>query len=329
MAMIDNKPLVSVCFTCYNRRRFVSEAFKSVLEQTYSPLEIVVSDNCSTDGTKEIVLDLIKEYQKGNGPHKIVFNSNESNIGLVRNIEKCYSMAHGELIVPAHDDDVSYPTRVAVLVKAWCDDDKRPLALLHSVMKIDSKGRECGEIANRTWKDPLGAANAYSKELFVKFGQKLPQDCYEDTIYVGVAAFLGGIKVVDEKLLKYRIGCGSSTSGGSLRKISIKNNQDICRATDHLLEYLNGMREYVNGSEYPKLQQNILSYKHESEMKLELMAGKTFKIRYGTFLKIRACFPTPLFFIQVIFVLFPGKFGDLLLDMYSNLNGLRHRFTGK
>jgi glycosyltransferase involved in cell wall biosynthesis len=48
-------PLISVILACYNQERFVAEAVKGVLSQTYAPLDIVIIDDCSNDRTSDII----------------------------------------------------------------------------------------------------------------------------------------------------------------------------------------------------------------------------------------------------------------------------------
>ena len=61
------KPSVSICLTCYNQREYIAESVMSALCQQYNPLEIVIRDDCFSDGTDVIVEKLISEYQKAGG----------------------------------------------------------------------------------------------------------------------------------------------------------------------------------------------------------------------------------------------------------------------
>ena len=49
-----NKPQISILMNCYNGQRYLSEAIKSVINQTYKNWELIFYDNCSTDNSKEI-----------------------------------------------------------------------------------------------------------------------------------------------------------------------------------------------------------------------------------------------------------------------------------
>jgi glycosyltransferase involved in cell wall biosynthesis len=61
--MSDDKPLLTLAMFAYNHERFIAEAVRGALRQTYSPLEIIISDDCSTDRTFEIIQSEIQPTQ--------------------------------------------------------------------------------------------------------------------------------------------------------------------------------------------------------------------------------------------------------------------------
>ena len=83
-----DRPLISYVVTTYNIEKYVEESVKCAFAQTYSPLEIVLSDDCSTDQTFEIMKRMADEYQ---GPHKIVLNRNVKNMGITKHMNKAYA----------------------------------------------------------------------------------------------------------------------------------------------------------------------------------------------------------------------------------------------
>ena len=117
------KPLITLILVSYNQEHVVEEAMKSVFAQNYSPLEIILSDDCSTDGTFEIMQRISDDYD---GPHKVRLNCNSSNMGIGKHWDFISRQACGELIVHAAGDDISVPSRVNVLVKAWMSIEPRP-----------------------------------------------------------------------------------------------------------------------------------------------------------------------------------------------------------
>lgn len=99
MGMNDPFPLVSIVITSYNTAHYISRAIESALAQDYPNLEIVISDNCSTDGSDE----LIKRYLTD---PRVRYSRNETNIGLIPNFEKAFfTLAKGDYIVNISSDD--------------------------------------------------------------------------------------------------------------------------------------------------------------------------------------------------------------------------------
>ncbi len=95
----SEKPLVSVIIPTYNRKGTIKRAIDSVLNQTYKNIELIIVDDCSTDGTQEY---LMREYEK---IQNIVYVVNDVNLGgnEARNIGVTYSM--GEYIAFQDSDD--------------------------------------------------------------------------------------------------------------------------------------------------------------------------------------------------------------------------------
>jgi len=120
----------------YNQAHFIREAVESALAQTYSPMEILLSDDCSADGTFEIIQDVVRGYS---GPHKVILNRNSHNLGLSRHVNKIIELSTGELIIAADGDDVSSPLRTERCVEVWLKNGK-PAALSSSFSCIDAAG---------------------------------------------------------------------------------------------------------------------------------------------------------------------------------------------
>lgn len=101
---------VSYCILTYNQEDYIEETINAAFAQTYSPMEIIISDDGSTDNTFEIVKRKVAEYK---GPNNIIINQNNPNLGLREHYNKVwYELSHGEYLIMADGDDVSIPTRV-------------------------------------------------------------------------------------------------------------------------------------------------------------------------------------------------------------------------
>ena len=85
-----SSPLVSVIIPCYNASKYVEQAVRSVMEQTYQNLEIICCDDCSTDNTLEILEKLALEDSR------ITVVKNDSNLKIVKTLNKLIGLATGK-----------------------------------------------------------------------------------------------------------------------------------------------------------------------------------------------------------------------------------------
>jgi glycosyltransferase involved in cell wall biosynthesis len=98
--MVEN-PTITCCLICYNQVTYIRQAIESILaQQTQHSFEIVIADDCSTDGTHEIVV----EYQKQN-PDKIRTVLQEKHVGPHRNLFDLYSASRGDYVAYLEGDD--------------------------------------------------------------------------------------------------------------------------------------------------------------------------------------------------------------------------------
>ena len=104
---LETQPFFSICIPTYNTADYIGEAIQSVLNQTFTDYEIVISDNCSTDNTKELV-DLFKS-------DKIKYFQNHENIGLYPNMSLAVKRAKGKYIQVLCADDKLSPYCLEVI----------------------------------------------------------------------------------------------------------------------------------------------------------------------------------------------------------------------
>lgn len=94
-----NWPLVSIIITSYNRATMISKSIESALAQDYPNLEIIISDNCSTDTSDTVIKRYIHDP-------RIKYNRNAENIGMLGNFRKAtYELSQGEYITYVNSDD--------------------------------------------------------------------------------------------------------------------------------------------------------------------------------------------------------------------------------
>jgi glycosyltransferase involved in cell wall biosynthesis len=92
-------PLVSILIPVYNREKIVGDTIQSAINQTYTNIEIIIVDNCSTDGTWSV----LEDYQKKDS--RILIFRNEKNVGPVRNWGISFEKASGEFGKIIYSDD--------------------------------------------------------------------------------------------------------------------------------------------------------------------------------------------------------------------------------
>lgn len=97
---VENGPLVSILIPVYNRKEIVKQTIDSALRQNYQNIEIIVVDNCSTDGTYEV----LQKYYKDSPKIKIFCN--DTNIGPVNNWIACLEKAEGKYVKILWSDDL-------------------------------------------------------------------------------------------------------------------------------------------------------------------------------------------------------------------------------
>lgn len=206
------RPLVSYLVFGYNHERFIREALLSALAQDYEPIEIVITDDCSTDRTAGVIDDVLAGY---GGPKSVTFTAHSVNVGFAESLNRAVARARGEILVLAAGDDISVSHRTAVLVHAF---QQHPAAqcVYSNAEVIDDLGKQLRlhypdpppKKTVRSLEGPytglLGATTAYRKDLFKIFGS-LPTDvAYEDRVLPLRAAMSGEVVYLSDRLVHYR-----------------------------------------------------------------------------------------------------------------------------
>ncbi|GHU75207.1 hypothetical protein FACS189461_1020 [Spirochaetia bacterium] len=100
------QPLVSVIIPCYNCEKYVAQAVWSITNQTYTNVEILITDDCSTDGTYHL-LESITETDA-----RIQLFHNDKNLNIVCTLNNMIEKAKGVYIARMDADDISLPERI-------------------------------------------------------------------------------------------------------------------------------------------------------------------------------------------------------------------------
>lgn len=206
----EGPSLVTFALFAFNQQRYIREAIEGAFSQTYSPLEIILTDDCSSDATPAIMEEMAAAYT---GPHKVIVRRGLKNVGTLSHVIHAARLAHGELFVVAAGDDISLPERTNIIVQAMSD--PRYLAFSSDEVGIDENFERyplsVAEVeqrlrlhrANPAWIH--GATAAYRTDM-VK-SMPLPQ-CpilLEDRVLTDIVALMGKESVRStEALIYYR-----------------------------------------------------------------------------------------------------------------------------
>lgn len=221
-------PLITFAIFAYNQERFIAEAVQGALGQTYSPLEIILSDDCSSDNTYTIIQETIANYD---GAHRVIARRNERNLGLGQHVNVVMELAKGELTVAAAGDDISLPHRTERLWQEYVAAERNAYSLFSNEYLIDENGtsRALGrqrppnsERLTLNWfinhqASVTGSSQAWRRDVFDLFGPLNEHVVSEDVVIPFRALLLGSIRYIHEPLVLRRY-TGDNLSMGSFNR---------------------------------------------------------------------------------------------------------------
>lgn len=212
---VTGAPLVSILFLTYKQEKFVLEAVRSLLQQTYSPLEIIMLDDASPDATAEIIAGELARH-----PHRtdIRFIRNEQNLGYRGNMLKAASMVQSEFILLSSGDDIMLPTWVEKVVKVWRDEQvslvtSNAVFIDENSVELDRFRRRPGEPYDESLETLArdggnalcaGAGMGFERRFFVELGWLRNRRAPFDIMLPFSACLANGARFIPEPLLKKR-----------------------------------------------------------------------------------------------------------------------------
>jgi glycosyltransferase involved in cell wall biosynthesis len=131
--MSDNRPRVSIGLPVFNGENYLEEALDSILAQTYTDFELIISDNASTDRTPEIC----KAYAARD--RRIRYYRNETNLGAAKNYNRVFELSSGEYFKWAAHDDLCAPELLARCVEVL-DHEPEAIMCYAKTILIDEQG---------------------------------------------------------------------------------------------------------------------------------------------------------------------------------------------
>ncbi len=199
-------PLISIIIGTYNGEKFLEPQLNSILNQSYPNLEIIISDDASTDSTPSI----LKKYETH---QSITIFYQKQNLGYTKNFEFALKHTKGDCIAFSDQDDIWLPEKVETLFSAI-----EPCLLVYSdSLLIDDNGsslnRNLSDIRKMysgsdsrgfVFDNVVSGHSMMIKKELIQYALPLPNDFFHDAWLGLKAAILKGIVYVDEPLTLYR-----------------------------------------------------------------------------------------------------------------------------
>ncbi len=232
------KKLVSVALATYNGDKYISKQLDSIFLQTYKDIEVVISDDASTDNTIEI----LERYKK---KYNLRYSVNSQRLGFVKNFENAIQNCKGNYIALCDQDDIWLPEKLEVLINTIGDS---PLICSDAII-IDENDNIISESLFTSSKMKfyendqfrhivfsnfvVGATclfNAKLCEYLLPFPDKL---LYHDWWIALVASSKSKIKYLSKPLIKYRFhGYNQTNTGQKFDKSIIKKINSVKKTLD-------------------------------------------------------------------------------------------------
>ncbi|MGC3895534.1 glycosyltransferase [Pseudomonas urmiensis] len=239
---VTDAPLVSVIIASYNHARYIEQSVNSVINQTYSNIELLVID----DGSKDESPEILKRLQQLHG-FDLRFQANK---GLACTLNDAISRARGDLIVPFGSDDIMLPHRIATQVEYM--NGKPEVGICSAnIETIDQNGQVMGprEQRNRNLPfrrldfddlfldrkpGPMAATLMLRREALDKVGGFNPNIRLED-VYIELAISHAGyyIDVLGEVLAQYRDHPSNTFKNGRFMVDNVLRTYEIFRDHPH------------------------------------------------------------------------------------------------
>ena len=198
--------MISVILSTYNDEKTIFNCIKSILNQTYQNFELIIINDCSTDGTKKVI--------KSFSDKRIVFLENEKNIGRSSSRNKGIAKAKGEFVAIIDGDDIAAPSRLDIQIKYLKKNPKIDLVASNVVffyedrvvgaskLKLHKSNifnfyLRASEMPHPTW---MARAN-----FFKKFKYDSKMDRSEDSDLIFRARLTSNYSLLDDHLVFYRI----------------------------------------------------------------------------------------------------------------------------
>jgi glycosyltransferase involved in cell wall biosynthesis len=231
MSVTSQRPEMTFAMLTYNQARFIREAVDAAFSLTYEPLEIILSDDCSSDETFAIMKKMAAAYS---GPHKVIVRQNEKNQGLAEHFNIVVGLATGAFVVSAAGDDISESDRCEVSLQPFLEDPSVSFVST-GYQQIDDNSVRQGKPVSEpdhfvTLQDWVtrrrvrlhGCTRTYRRAALLKF-PPLNRDCpTEDSTCKLRCLMVGKEKFLEAQTIRYRKHENNLSGENSLRQMNVE-----------------------------------------------------------------------------------------------------------
>jgi alpha-1,3-rhamnosyltransferase len=134
---LSGEPLVTAVIPVYNHENYVAQSIRSVIDQTYRNVELIVVDDGSKDRSHEVILAMTEEARRRFTRFEYI---HQQNMGLSATLNKILAMARGEYFSILASDDAALPEKFSLLVKTLQEKGSRYVAAFGNALLIDGAG---------------------------------------------------------------------------------------------------------------------------------------------------------------------------------------------
>lgn len=270
-----DEPLVSVIVYNYNYGRYLRECFDSVLNQHYSNIEILFSDNASTDDSWQIACEYSELY-----PNKFFLAKNRQNFGQTANFKNSFNNVRGKYFLVLGSDDIIKPNYISKAVALMEQHPDAGLTLVHrDILDNANHVHKDAPFYNRTCKIP--APKQAAVYMMATVNPSITQafyrtDCALRAINLGGS----GSRFHGARILDFDIACRHAVIfiNEALLFHRVHGSNDAGLSTQHLMDVLSA---YVMNFDFQEKADALNLPEVSSRLEASIEKNATLSLRYA------------------------------------------------
>ena len=239
----------SVILSTYNGEAFVREQLDSIRNQTVTPDEVIIVDDCSTDSTPDIIRSYIEDNKLFNW--KLLINS--ENKGWADNFSESFLLANGDLIFPCDQDDIWLENKIEIMSKTMQENNEIGLLIGNYYTWIQNDREDYIKsisFSNRLEKMPFdnkvlyvnypGCVYCFRKDFYTRILPYRFPKYPHDSLLIRMAKICDCCYFLDTPVIKWRRHTTNATGK------PIRTNKDMCSSIKYYLGCLELMKLFCH-----------------------------------------------------------------------------------